>query len=144
MKNLMKNAKAKISNMCINTYCNTKNFINKNGNLCLFIMGVVLLTVGLTSVSYAQGVPGIIISSSGWNYRMMMVICRVFEWLEGGFGALIMIAAGLLAIVTAAMGAYKAAMSCLIIAVGVFILRAFATLFFPTVMDNASCADFLN
>jgi hypothetical protein len=132
MKNLMKNAKAKCRDMCVDAYCSTKNFINKHGNLCLFIMGTFLLVVGLTSLSMAN--------LTGWDARINVAICKIFAFLEGGFGALVMIVAGLLAIVTAAMGAYKAAMACLIVAVGTFILRAAVTLFFSGTMAAQSQA----
>lgn len=52
------------------------------------------------------------------------------ELIEGPFGALVMIVAGLVAIVSAAMGAYRAAMSCLIVAIGAFTLRTFVEIFF--------------
>ncbi len=124
----MTNLIQKCNEWCITAYCNfnLKNFVNKHGNLCLFILGAIVLTAGITNMSAAT-----------WHDRLDLAICGVFKWLEGGFGALVMIVAGLLAIVTAAMGAYKAAMACLIIAVGTFILRAVVTLFFADVMNDA-------
>ena len=50
--------------------------------------------------------------------------------MEGAFGALVMVVAGLGAIVAAAMGAYRAAVGMLVVAVGAFILRALVSLFF--------------
>lgn len=57
---------------------------------------------------------------------------NLFRLIEGAFGALIMVVAGLGAIVAAAMGAYKMALTCLVVAVGAFILRALVSLFFGT------------
>jgi len=50
--------------------------------------------------------------------------------IEGALGAVIMIAAGIIAIFSAAFGAYRAAMAMLFVAVGSFILRSLVTLFF--------------
>ena len=115
-------------------YCATKDFFHANGNLFLFIIGSVMLVAGLGQVASAQ----VFSASVGgdWNQGIVNAIAGIFHWLDGGFGALIMIGAGLLAIVTAAMGAYKAAMACLVIAAGTFILRSFAKLFFPQVMGS--------
>ena len=121
---------SRYNNFATEIYCSTKNFLSENGNLCLFIMGSLLLVAGLGSLQVA--------SASGWNAGMIQAIRGVFNWLDGGFGALIMVGAGLLAIVTAAMGAYKAAMACLVVAAGTFILRAFARLFFNDIMNSVN------
>lgn len=57
---------------------------------------------------------------------------NLFKFIEGAFGALVMTAAGIGAIVAASMGAYKAAVGILVVAIGAFILRAFVSLFFGT------------
>lgn len=57
---------------------------------------------------------------------------NLFMLIEGAFGALIMVAAGLGALFAAAMGAYKMALTLLVVAVGAFILRALVSLFFGT------------
>jgi hypothetical protein len=54
----------------------------------------------------------------------------LFKLIEGAFGALVMVIAGLGAIVAASMGAYRAAVGMLVVAVGAFILRALVSLFF--------------
>jgi hypothetical protein len=56
-------------------------------------------------------------------------------FIEGSFGALIMVGAGLSAIIAGAFGAYKAAISLLFVAVGAFILRALVSLFFGVNYD---------
>jgi hypothetical protein len=61
---------------------------------------------------------------------------NLFMLIEGAFGALIMVVAGLGAIVASAMGAYRAAVGMLVVAVGAFILRALVSLFFG--VDYAS------
>lgn len=57
---------------------------------------------------------------------------NLYRLIEGAFGALVMVVAGLAAIIAAAMGAYKMAISLVFIAVGAFILRALVSLFFGT------------
>jgi hypothetical protein len=57
---------------------------------------------------------------------------NLFMLIEGAFGALIMVAAGLGAIVAAVLGAYRMAFALLFIAVGAFILRSLVSLFFGT------------
>lgn len=64
-----------------------------------------------------------------------LVNCAVgslFRLIEGSFGALVMVVAGLGAIIAASMGAYRASVGMLVVAVGSFILRALVSLFFPS------------
>jgi hypothetical protein len=51
-------------------------------------------------------------------------------YLEGSFGALILAASGIGAIMSAAFGQYKAAFSLMAVAVGSFILRSLISTFF--------------
>lgn len=55
---------------------------------------------------------------------------NLFQLVEGAFGALLMVGAGLVALVYAAMGSYRNAISMLIVAVAAFILRSLVSLFF--------------
>jgi len=55
---------------------------------------------------------------------------NMLRFIEGSFGALVMVGAGLGAILAGAFGAYKAAISLLFVALGAFILRALVSLFF--------------
>ncbi len=74
---------------------------------------------------------GLVDASHAGEDRIADVLATILQTLiEGSFGALIMVVAGLTAIVAAAMGAYRAAMACLIVAVGAFVLRTFVTIFF--------------
>lgn len=54
----------------------------------------------------------------------------LFKLIEGSFGALIMVVSGLGAIVAASMGAYRASVGMIVVAVGSFILRSLVSLFF--------------
>lgn len=58
------------------------------------------------------------------------VINIIFTYLEGSFGALIMVIAGIFAIVSAAFGQYKAALGLLVVAVGAYVLRSLVGTFF--------------
>lgn len=60
---------------------------------------------------------------------------NLFKLIEGAFGALIMVVAGILAIIAAAMGGYRAALGMLVVALGAFILRALVSLFFGAEFD---------
>jgi hypothetical protein len=56
--------------------------------------------------------------------------CNKFLGLiEGAFGALVAAAAGVAAIVAAALGGFKMAWSLVVVAIGSFVLRSFITLF---------------
>lgn len=102
---------------CISSSVKSTQFAQKHANLMLFALGVVLLyTSGANlahagSGSYAQACQGIL------------------SLVEGTFGALVTAAAGIAAILAAAVGGFKMAWSLLVVAVGSFILRAFITLF---------------
>ena len=99
--------------------------------LCL---GAILLVVGLQEVAHAFSEP---------NYNDTLIrnaVGQLFKLIEGAFGALIMVVAGIGAIVAASMGAYRLAVSMLVVAVGAFILRSLVSLFFgenfPGIADS--------
>ncbi len=64
--------------------------------------------------------------------QITCAVASLFRLIEGHFGALVMVVAGLGAIIASAMGAYRAAVGMLVVAVGSFILRALVSLFFGT------------
>jgi len=95
----------------------------------LFVFGVCLLAMGLSVESVAQdGGDGLVTDYN--DARIVNAINAILTYIEGAFGALIMIAAGLMAIVSSAMGQYKAALGLLVVAVGAFILRSLVGTFF--------------
>jgi hypothetical protein len=61
---------------------------------------------------------------------------NLYKFIEGAFGALVVVGAGLGAVIAAAVGAYKSAMALFVTAVGAFILRAYVSLFFGTNYDD--------
>ena len=104
----------------------------RHANALMLVLGIVLLTGGLIDLSYAQG-GGPTGSFSEAAYEDDLVrnsVGNLFKLVEGAFGALVMVVSGLGAIVAAAMGAYRAALGMLVVAVGAFILRALVSLFF--------------
>ncbi len=87
-----------------------------------------ILTAGVNGIAHAQ-----IDDVSEINYnddKIADAVKTVFTFLEGSFGALVMVVAGLGAIMSAAFGQYKAALGSLVVAVGAFILRSFVYTFF--------------
>lgn len=106
----------------------------QHSNKILLALGVVLLTGGVVDLSLAQGQgQGPTGSWTEANFDDELIrsgVGNLFRLIEGAFGALIMVVAGLGAIIAAAMGAYRAALGMLVVALGAFILRALVSLFF--------------
>lgn len=112
----------------------TSSIVLKRMNGLCLCLGAVLLIVGLQEVANAFAEP---------NYNDTLIrnaVGQLFKLIEGAFGALIMVVAGIGAIVAASMGAYRLAVSMLVVAVGSFILRSLVSLFFgqnfPGVADS--------
>jgi len=87
-------------------------------------------TLALATPAFAQldGGPGIGVEAG--DFRIAEFTERLFSLIEGNLGALIMVVAGIAAIVSAAFGAFRAAVSLLAVAVGAFILRSLVEIFF--------------
>lgn len=104
----------------------------RHSTALMLVLGTTLLLGGVLELSHAQG-GGPTGSFSEAAYQDDLVrnsVGNLFKLIEGAFGALIMVVAGLGAIIAAAMGAYRASMGMLVVAVGAFILRALVSLFF--------------
>lgn len=102
----------------------------KQAQLILFTAGVIALGAGLSHevFAYSQGAVG---GRTGYDdSRIANAVSTIFAYLEGSFGALIMAASGIGAIMSAAFGNYKMALSCMVVAVGAFILRSMMNTFF--------------
>lgn len=107
----------------------------KQAQLLLFSVGVICLGIGLSGDVLANVGGG-----AGWqaregdieDARIASAVAVLFKFLEGSFGALIMAASGIGAILSAAFGQYKMALSCMVVAVGAFILRSMMNTFFNT------------
>ena len=103
---------------------------NRQIQMMLLFVGVALLTFGLAKYGFAGGAT---VDPRDINYNDEQIagaLVAILTYLEGTFGALVMVAAGLGAILSSAFGQYRAALGCLIIAVGAFILRSVMSTFF--------------
>ena len=101
----------------------------KQARMALFVAGVAILGLGLTHEATAQ----LNTTPAQINYndeRITNAVNAIMTYLEGSFGALIMAASGVGAIMSAAFGQYKAALSLMVVAVGAFILRSLIGTFF--------------
>ena len=97
----------------------------KQGQVMLFLLGIGLLTGGLVLGADAQG------HAATYNdVRVANSVNAILTYLEGSFGALIMVSAGIGAIMSAAFGQYRAALGLLVVAIGAFILRSLMSTFF--------------
>lgn len=96
----------------------------------LFIFGVTLLSVGLTMDALAQSGFGAGNNAVYNDSRIAEAVDIIMMHLQGSFGALVMVVTGLLAIISSALGNYKAALGLLVVAVGAFILRSLVSTFF--------------
>jgi hypothetical protein len=97
----------------------------KQAQAALFVLGLTVLVFGLTDGITAQN------GVTKYNdQRIANAVNAVMTYLEGTFGALVMAAAGIGAILSAAFGQYKAALSLMVVAIGAFILRSLMSTFF--------------
>lgn len=133
MKTVAKKIAASYSGACVSAY----TFVAKHGNVFMLALGSALILSGAAELSIAQdSVVRETFSNAAYDDGLVKAsVGNLFCLIEGAFGALIMVVAGLGAIVAAAMGAYRAAVGMLVVAVGAFILRSLVSLFFGTGYD---------
>jgi len=99
----------------------------KQSQLVLALVGVALLVGGVTEVAEAYA------RQSNYNDdRIAESVDVILTYINGSFGALVMVAAGVAAIMASAFGSYKAALGLLVVAVGSFILRSLLDTWFNT------------
>lgn len=114
--------------MSRSVYCFITSPSDAQIQLMLFVIGITILFAAIASGAVADSeAPGNFNTS-----RIDYAVVRIFTYLEGSFGVLIMVASGLGAILSSAFGQYRAALGCLVVAVGAFILRSVAATFFNT------------
>jgi uncharacterized membrane protein len=100
-------------------------------SFALFAVGTAIVVAGVVDDAMAQVSSGAAIQYNA--ERIDAAVNAIMTYLEGAFGALIMAAAGVGAIMSAAFGQYKASLSLLVVAVGSFILRSLIGTFFNDV-----------
>ena len=109
----------------------------RHASTLLLMLGFTLLVGGMSDLSIAQDGPSGSFTEAAFEDDLIRAsVGNLFKLVEGAFGALVMVVAGLGAIIAAAMGAYRAAVGMLVVAVGAFILRALVSLFFGTRYDD--------
>ena len=123
---MLKKAKAAYdrAGQYIGAFCTSPS--KTQGQGMLFLLGVGLLSVGLIDGATAQSGGTITYN----DQRVTNSINAIMTYIEGSFGALVMISAGIGAILSSAFGQYRAALGLLVVAVGAFILRSFVSTFF--------------
>lgn len=127
----MKNGLTRIARSYRSLCAKVSISLERQATPLLLLLGIVLLTGGLLGVSSAQ--PSGSFSEAEFQDELIRnSVGNLFKLIEGAFGALVMVVAGLGAIIAAAMGAYRASVGMLVVAVGSFILRALVSLFFGT------------
>ena len=107
----------KYNQICAVATVKSSSYMQKHANLILFTFGIVLIYGAGADIAHA----GRGTYADACNGLLSLV--------EGTFGAMLTAAAGVAAIVAAAVGGFKMAWSLLVVAVGSFILRSFITLF---------------
>jgi hypothetical protein len=125
----MKRLINKVKELGIKSYTAFTNPSKEQVQSLLFVTGIALLSLGLAKAGYAQTDFD---SGDVNDERIAFAVEKIFKYLEGSFGVLVMVCAGLGAILSSAFGQYRAALGCLVVAVGAFILRAFVMTFFDT------------
>lgn len=129
----MKNLKEKAINLARKAQISLTAPTHAQAQVALFIFGVAVLALGLTHGAEAQATNSPTASAIRYNdTRINEAIKAVLGYIEGSFGAMIMVAAGIGAIMSSAFGQYKAALGLLVVAVGAFILRSLVHAFFAT------------
>ena len=122
------NIKENYLNLCRRISAFTMAPTRSQMQICLFVVGVVLLSGGLCFDTIAD--------QTGYGYikyddvRLSSATNIILQFIEGTFGAMIMVACGIMAIVSSAFGQYRAAIGLLVVAVGAFILRSIIGTFF--------------
>jgi hypothetical protein len=96
----------------------------------MFGVGVTLFVCGTLTGAMAAEPDGDDLTATFNDTRIANAVNMLLTYLEGSFGALVMVVSGIGAIMSAAFGQYKAALGCLVVAVGSFILRSFISTFF--------------
>lgn len=128
MKKLVKIASEKIKTACQYTAAAFVAPSEAQVRTIIFLAGISMLAISLSLDATAQ--TGGNTSTKYNDAKVANAVNAIMTYLEGSFGALIMAASGIGAIMSAAFGQYKAALSLMVVAVGAFILRSIMSTFF--------------
>jgi hypothetical protein len=122
---MLKNIQTKYIELCQSAATKSSPSSQKV-QLGLFALGVVLLSTGIAIDAAAQ-------YTAKANYndaRMAESADVIFTYLNGSFGALVMVASGIGAIISGAFGQYRASLGLMVVAVGSFIVRSLVSTWF--------------
>ncbi|MCS6893080.1 MAG: hypothetical protein NZO16_00695 [Deltaproteobacteria bacterium] len=103
--------------------------------LSRFALVVLLVAGSLSAQGAGSNLPEFVNECEAEGFAGL--VSFIYQILKGGFGALIMIVSGVGAILAAAFGQYRAALSALVVALGVFVLQIFTAAFFGQEMFDA-------
>lgn len=132
---------------------NLSYFLEKNKNLVFLCLGIMLLCHGLTDFVDAAARDGATTTTGGVGGRdgvgggggardgagggvafdatyINEAWCELYKFMEGSFGAILTIVAGIGAIVMSAIGQYKSGLTLIVVAVGSFIMRTYVAFWF--------------
>jgi hypothetical protein len=102
-----------------------------------FLIGIILITAGIFYNAAAQTTYSRVAIYN--DHRIAETVDILMAYINGAFGAMIMVIAGIAAIMSCAFGQYKAALGLLAVAVGSFVLRTLiATWFNDVSLQNNS------
>lgn len=111
-KEIIKKIKNVYANSCLKAY-----FLSDGQKAAISILGIAAVLFASPENAHAGA------GTYGQACNKMLGL------IEGAFGALVAAAAGVAAILAAALGGFKMAWSLVVVAVGSFVLRAFISLF---------------
>jgi hypothetical protein len=92
----------------------------------LFVLGVFLLSTGIAMDASAAYTPKLNYNDAGIAESADVIL----TYLNGAFGALVMVASGIGAIISGAFGQYRASLGLMVVAVGSFIVRSLISTWF--------------
>jgi hypothetical protein len=95
----------------------------RQAQVILFLVGVVFLAGGIA-------LDGSCLEARYNDVRLSNSVNIVLTAVEGAFGSLVMVCAGIGPILSSAFGQYRAALALMVVAIGSFILRSFVSTFF--------------
>ncbi len=92
---------------------------------------------GATGGIYGAGSSGPGLTTLYNDVRMSDALNAILTYVEGTYGAMIMVASGIGAIMSSAFGQYRSALGLMVVSVGAFILRSLVSTFFNDVNIRA-------
>lgn len=104
------------------SYVRGRVWCEQHQRALLFLLGVLLIADATTQFAEAAGFDS--------SKKFKKICSSAVQLAEGQFGAMMTAIAGVAAIIASAMGGFKMAWACLVVAVGGFILRAYVGVFF--------------